>query len=421
MRKATANFEQNSILLLIFTLTSSFCNYLFQVLTGNLLSAADYGTVNALLSLSIIISVPTTIFTVISSKYTTAYLTLNQPERAAKWLIHLEKAALVFAIATLLAGILLSNRIAKIFQIEYRWYVFAAFGLAAVSYFFCPLSGALQGAKKFTQYGVATLILSGAKLLISVVLILIGVRILGAVFAISIGTILATVFAAISLSSILRMNRKSDSFILDKGIKRYITGALFVQICNAILANGDMLLVKAYATLPAEVGVYSSAIVIGKIPLYVAGALIAVLFPMVSEAATKNEVPKALFLKSILYGGGIAIAFALFLQLFGIAALKIMFGERYLSAFPLFLPVSIFITFVTLITIEINYLLALGRNRFLVISLLLGFIAIYALIWIFHQSISQMLYIISGVLAIVFLANGLYVLFLKPSSSPMKA
>jgi O-antigen/teichoic acid export membrane protein len=142
---------------------------------------------------------------------------------------------------------------------------------------------------------------------------------------------------------------------------------------------------------------------------------------MVSEAATKNEVPKALFLKSILYGGGIAIAFALFLQLFGISALKIMFGERYLSAFPLFLPVSIFITFVTLITIEMNYFLALGRNRFLVASLFIGFVAIYSLIWVYHQSISQMLYIISSVLAIVFLANGLYALLLKPLTGRTEA
>ena len=91
-----------------------------------------------------------------------------------------------------------------------------------------------------------------------------------------------------------------------------------------------------------------------------------------------------------------------------------MFGERYATALPLLLPISVFIVFVTLITVEMNYFLAMGRNRMLVASLLTGFVAIYALVSAFHASISQMIYVISGVLAVVFVVNAVYGLLLKP-------
>ncbi len=416
MRKGTMSFEKNSLLLLFFSIASSLCNYLFQVTTGNLLSEVDYGNANALLSLSVILSVPTALFTVLSSKYTTNYLTTEQPGFAAKWVLRLEKIALFCALGTVLAGALLSGPVASVLKFENRWFVFAAFALTAVNYLSCPVVGALQGSKRFLHYGVANLIASGVKFLGSILFLVIGLRLMGVIFALALGTILATVFAAVTLGKSFLALRSTDPLPQESGLKRYITGALLVQFCNAVLSNGDMLLVKAYATTAADAGVYSSAMVIGKIPLYVAGTLVAVLFPMVAEAVVRREATKKLFLKSMLYSGGIAVAFAVFLQLFGSFVFRLMFGERYATALPLLLPISIFIVFVTLITVEMNYFLAMGRNRMLVASLLAGFAAIYALVSVFHASITQMIYVISGVLAIVFVVNAVYGLLLKPQA-----
>lgn len=414
MRKGTMNFEKNSLLLLFFSITSSLCNYLFQVTTGNMLSEVDYGNANALLSLSVILSVPTALFTVISSKYTTNYLTTDQPGFAAKWVVRLEKIAFLCALSTLLVGALLSGPVANMLKFDNRWFVFAAFALTAVNYLSCPVVGALQGSKRFLQYGFAGLIASGIKFLGSIAFLLIGLRLMGVVFALALGTVLATVFAAVSLAGFFRTNQSPDPLPKESGMKRYITGALLVQFCNAVLSNGDMLLVKAYAATAADAGVYSSAMVIGKIPLYVAGTLVAVLFPMVAEAVVRKESTKKLFLKSLLYGGGIAVAFAVFLQFFGSFVFGLMFGDRYATALPLLLPVSIFIVFVTLITVEMNYFLAMGRNRVLVSSLMVGFLAAYFLVSAFHASISQMLGVISGVLAVVFVVNAVYALAMKP-------
>lgn len=416
MKKVSANFEKNSLLLLFFSIASSLCNYLFQVTTGNMLSEVDYGNVNALLSLSVIVSVPTALFTVISSKYTTNYLTTNQPGFAAKWIIRLEKIAFLCALVTLLVGALLSGTVANMLRFENRWFVFIAFAIAAVNYLSCPVVGALQGSKRFLHYGLASLIASGVKFLGSIAFLLIGLRLMGVVFALAFGTILATVFAAVSLGELFRFNQAAAVLPKESGLKRYITGALLVQFCNAVLSNGDMLLVKAYAATAADAGVYSSAMVIGKIPLYVAGTLVAVLFPMVAEAVVRKEATKKLFLKSLLYGGGIAVAFAVFLQFFGSFVFGLMFKDRYAAALPLLLPISIFIVFVTLITVEMNYFLAMGRNRILVSSLLIGFGAIYFLVSAFHASIPQMLNVISAVLAVVFVANAVYAMIMKPQS-----
>lgn len=414
MKRRAMNFEKNSLLLLAFSLTSSFCNYLFQIATGQMLSEADYGTMNTLLSLVVILSVPTAFFTVVSSKFTTNYLTLGKQDIAATWILKLEKAALLCALVMLAAGALLSGAVGNALQIEDRWYVFTAFGVAAANYLSCPAVGALQGAKRFARYGVANLIAAGMKLLGSVALILAGLRIYGTMFAIAAGTLATTAFAFVSIRNMLVSAQKDLRVSTDGEIRRYLSGALIIQFISAILSNGDMLLIKAFSSTAAEAGVYSSAMVIGKIPLYIAGALVVVLFPTVSEAAAKKEATLRLFLKSLAYGVSIAVAFAIFLQLFGTFVLKIMYGERYLSALPLLLPVSVFIVFVTGITIEINYFLALGKTRFFIITQLSGFLAAFIAVSFNHESARRMLYVISIALAAVFAVNCAYAFAIRP-------
>ena len=107
----------------------------------------------------------------------------------------------------------------------------------------------------------------------------------------------------------------------------------------------------------------------------------------------------------MLYGGGIALLCTLCLNLFGRLIIGILFGKAYLAVLPLLLPIGTLVLAITFVNIQMNYLIALNHTRVYGISLGIGCIIITVLIFFFHSSTAQILYLIATVLYTVFLIN----------------
>ena len=87
----------------------------------------------------------------------------------------------------------------------------------------------------------------------------------------------------------------------------------------------------------------------------------------------------------------------------------LLFGERYLAAIDLLLPISFYVVPVACLTILINYLMPLGRSGFFAVSMAAGYLLIFVLVSRFHHSVAQMLYIMGGGLLLVLAANLIYI------------
>ena len=192
-------------------------------------------------------------------------------------------------------------------------------------------------------------------------------------------------------------------------IRRYFVSTFWFQMFLLLMANGDVLLIKTFAADPAEVGIYSSGSVIGKISLYLANAIVPVLLPMVAERQSTGHDTRQLLKRAMLWGGGVAMLCAVGMNVVGRPMIGLLFGERYLAAIDVQLPISFYVVPVACLTILINYLMPLGRSGFFTVSMAAGYLLIFVLVSRFHHTVAQMLYIMGGGLLLVLAANLIYI------------
>lgn len=403
--KKVSEFEKNSFLLFVLMMIGNVCNYLYQILMGNMLSVADFGVLNTLLSLSTIAAVPAGILQLIATKHAADYSAQNAWGKIRLLQQKLMRLAWITAAAFLIAGTLATPLIASVLKIHNNRYILVTLAVVAIGCLYSITNGLLQGLKRFLQYGISSVIVPVCKLAGSVCLVAVGFGLYGSLAAMALGSILCVLYGLHSLRDCRKAPLDTDVALETREIKTFFKTAFGVQIMTTLLANGDILLVRAFAANEDQVGIYSSGMVIGKIAMYVATAVVAVLFPMVAEQQAKGNDTRPLFGKAMLYGGGVSVCCAIGMNLFGRWLFPMLFGERYAQAIPLLLPISCFVVSVTFITILMNYLTAKAQTRILTVTLSSGFVLIVLLVSLFHKDIAQMLYIMSIVLFVVFFVN----------------
>lgn len=406
LNKEKNSFEKNSILLFVLMMGGNVCNYLFQIVAGNLMEVESYAQVNTVLAIVSVLSIPTTIITMICARYIALNTSIGNEHKIAAVLRALFQFIIIVAIILMIAMLFLMNGITQIFALDSRWYVIGALAIAILNLCFSITAGTLQGMKQFFPYGVQTILTALGKLVFSVGFILIGWSVYGVMAAVVIGIVLAIGYGLRYMGNYVKeaVLRKEKSGLDAREFLRYSIGTVVAQGCVVALTSGDILLVKAYFS-DTEAGLYSSAMVIGKISMYVSTAIIATLFPMVVEKYEKGENTVPLFRKAMLYGGGVSVLCAVGMVTLGNLVISILFGERYMEAIQFLPAVCMYVVPLTFVTIFMNYTLAINRLKMFDIFALAGVIAIIGLSLFFHATVQQMMIICGGVLWVVFAGN----------------
>lgn len=406
LNKEKNSFEKNSILLFILMMGANVCNYLFQIIAGNLMEVESYAQVNTVIAIVSVLSIPTTIITMICARYIALNASSENEPGIASVLRVLFKFTAIVALMLVAAILVLMNGITKIFALHSKWYVVGALIIAIVNLFFSITAGTLQGMKRFFPYGVQTVLTALGKLAFSVIFIWIGWSVFGVITAIVIGITLAILYGLYHMGHYVRdaFCNKGKSGIDAQEFVKYAFGTIVAQGCVVALTNGDILLVKAYFS-DTEAGLYSSAMVIGKIAMYVSTAIVATLFPMVVEKYQKGENTVPLLKKAMLYGGGISALCAIGMVTLGRFVIGILFGERYLEAISFLPAVCMYVVPLTFITILMNYVLAINKVKAFDILMAVCVIVIIGLSLILHATIQQLMTMCGCVLWIVFLIN----------------
>ncbi|HKM01637.1 MAG TPA: oligosaccharide flippase family protein [Sedimentibacter sp.] len=405
-------FERSSLNLFALMMLANACNYIFQIVMGNMLTVEEFGSMNTLLSLFTIFSVPTTIITLISARYIAIFDTTHNKEGLYKTLKFLIALTAGIMLLVLLGGISLSGVLTSSLKLNNQFYIIAVVILASVGFLRSIANGVLQGTKKFVPYGIQNFLVMIGKLIFSCLFVWMGYRLYGILTAMGLAMVLSFCYAIFYIRDYLTEMSHSNTTAYQleyKDMFRFIAGTVCAQCCIELISNSDMLLVKRYFT-ETEAGTYSSAMVIGKIAMYLSTAIITALFPLVVEAKAKNKATTRLLGKAIAYGGGAALVCSAGLSIFGKLIINLLFGERYSSAINMLPWVSLFIVPLTLVVIVMNYTVALGKTFVFAASSFTGVALIYLLVIQFHSSIRNVMIIFSVVLSIVFIINMIYLL-----------
>lgn len=406
--------------LMFFTATvGSVFNMLYQLYMVRNLNPVDYGTLNSLLALLLIISVPIGTIQTAITKFCSSFHAHNQWHKIKVFLFGFINKVLFFGIIFFLIIILLRKNISSFFQITTSSHIIIVGLLMLVSTMLPIGLGGLQGLQMFGWLGFNGVISSGLKLVLGIFLVSLGFKVIGALGAFLFANITTLILSIVPLGrfitnktrlSIDLSNVDLQNKINFSEVYKYFISVTVTTLCFMSLINGDIILVKHFFT-PIEAGYYSVAQMVGKIIIFLPMSIIMVMFPKASNLHTQNKDTLPLLKNTLGIVGLLCFVGSLVCILYPSVIIKLLSGKEYVECINLARLFAISMTFFALMYTLLFYQLSINRSGF-IYPLIFFTVLQNILIILFHKDLSQVLYILCAT-AILLCAINLKMSFRK--------
>ncbi len=389
-------------------------NLLYHFFMVRYLPPIDYGHLNTLMALFMVISVPASTVQTAITKFVSSYHVQDRYDQMKKLLSHLLILMSIVAFCTFLLVVLGSSFISSFLQIS-SYGLIILLGVVLLFAMVIPIPwGGLQGLQEFGSLSFNLIILGGLKFALGVVFVLLGLGVLGAMGAIAISYVVTTFLSLLMVGIYLsrrkgilqrRQNLEEPESLMMTRVYRYFIPVGITLLCFMILTNVDLILVKHFFT-PIEAGYYSIVQMVGKIILFLPIPVVLVMFPKLSSLEGQEKKARSILRQSLMAGLLFCIGPVLLSFLFPSLVIRILSGKFYPECIPLVRLFCINMTFYSLVLILLYYLLSTHRTGFLYSLFLLSLIQT-GLIALFHKTLIQVLVIV-GVVSVCLLGINFY-------------
>ncbi len=397
---------KNSSILFIGSMAVSIGNYLFHLISGRILGPGDYGILASLLSLNIILAVPTGVISMISVKLASNVKVSKKYGELHYLIKYLLKNLTLIGLAVFFILCFFSPSLARFLKIPSPKLIILLGVIVFLSFLIPVVQGVLRGLQKFKSLAWNMIVMPIIKTTLVVILLLLGFRVYGALIAMLAASIAVFVLAFKPLWFLFRFRAKKN--VQTKKILLYALPVLISLFCFTLLYNIDIIMAKHFFT-ETDAGLYSALSKLGQIIFFVIGAIVATMFPMVAEKYKKGEEHKHLLAQSLkivalVCGTGVLIYF-----LFPKILVRVFFGSAYLSIAHLVGLVGLAMFFLALNNVFLNYYLSIHKFKFIYILVCATVLEI-TLILFYHNSIKQI--VLNVLISMGLLFIGLMVFYL---------
>jgi O-antigen/teichoic acid export membrane protein len=241
--------------------------------------------------------------------------------------------------------------------------------------------GTAQGLQRFNLVGVSNIAGPLGKLVFGLLLVFLGFGVAGAFGGVVVGSGLALVISYISIRDIFHGETQKFE---TSDLKRYLIPVAIAVLCFTILTNIDIFLARHYLS-DFDSGLYSAASNLGKIILFLPGAIGAVMFPKISDAHAKGLDTYPIMKKSIIWTLVVSGLVALFYYLEPGFIINLLYGSDYAGASSALAVIGIAMTMFGLATLFMNYGLATDSNPLIIILAFFSILEV-VLIVLFNSS-----------------------------------
>lgn len=376
-------------------------NYGYHLIMGRVLGPVDYGVLASIYSILYLVGVIPSSASVAIVKFISSAKNEGEVYSIYK---SLSVFVLYLAVFMSVALFIFSPLIADFLHIDNIWTV----SLVSFVLFFSLITlvnqSTSQGLLKFIGSVGPSFVSAILKLILGIVLIWLGWSVFGAMVGIVAGAAVSYFYSLRFVRKILKES-KFKKFIL-KPFFVYAFPVLVSALAFTSLFTADVILVKHFFS-PFEAGIYAALSTLGKIIFFAAAPITATMFPIVAGRKARGEAHQKVFLVSLGLTALMAVAITGFYWLFPNIAIGVLYGPAYLSARSELVWMGIFILFYTLSNLLVNYSLSLGNTRIVVLPMLASIIQIVA-IWVWHESMLQVIQISLTLATLVFLSLTLY-------------
>ncbi len=385
------HFSKNIILVFVGTSLANFLNLMYQLLIAHKLSASDFAAFNSLLSIYMLIAAPLGTLQIAVTKYTSEFNAHNQVAKIRFFLSDLFKKSSILAISTFLifwfASIYIINilKIPSVLSGGILALLLASTCLAQV------FSGVVQGLELYGWLTFASVITGILKLFLTFIFILLGYNIAGALGALLASSLIGLAIYFLPLRRFIS-TRAARENINYKEILIYLFPVAISNFCFIALVSFDMVLVKFYFS-EGNSGFYSLAQMVGKIFLFLPGAISMVMFPRTSGLNAKNMDTASTLKKSLFYVSALSICAIFIYNFFSVQVLTVLTGKAYPESVFLGRLFSISMSFFALLYIMIAYFLSIKDLRFIKYLVLFTGFQFLGIIF-FHKNLIQVQFIL---------------------------
>jgi len=356
-------FDKNLVIVFLGTSLGNVLSLIYQLVLAHRLTPVDFAAFNSLLSIFVLVATPLSTLNTAVVKYTSEFNARGQIGKVKALTSYLLQKTFVFGAFTFFIFSFASVYILRGLKIPslYAGYLLAF--LLAFSWINPVLSGVLQGLESFKWLMFVSLASGLLKLILTFLFIMLGYKIGGALGAFLFSVIFALVVSIMPLRRLLFSGNTSQENIDIREIVLYLCPVAVSYFCFMCLVNMDMLLVK-YLFSPADAGYYSLAQIVGKVFLFLPGAICLVMFPAASGLSARDMDTALTLKKSLLYAAILCLLANIVYNICPGFILRLLSGKAIPEAILLARIFSVSMSFYALIYILISYFLSIKDLRF---------------------------------------------------------
>ncbi|WP_342359611.1 oligosaccharide flippase family protein [Terrarubrum flagellatum] len=384
------------------TTAGNACAYLFQLLLARAVSPGEFGAVNVLLSLAMLITAP-----IAAAPAAISRLLINHGGSPELF------AALVQRI--MVAGICIGGCVVALYlpfagfveqTLHVGWlaaWVLTPILLASILLYHVPL-GLWQGQRSYNRLAVGA---AGVPLIrfltFAGVVIVFGGGIHSALLALAAGGVVVFAIGVWSFRSALILAKPGQFPDALRETLQFSIPAVLMSVALLGLTYIDQPLVRAFNS-PESSGLYAAASTLSKIALLLPAALINIVFPEAASLARNQAAPTEESFRLIMLAlgvtGGISASAALVMTIEPELCLRLLAGQPYVAAAPILQILAPGMAMLACVSLVVTYALA-RANYLLIVPLALSTPLIFAVCQFVRPDTRQMAWILFSAIAIL--------------------
>ncbi len=394
-----------SVVFFIGAMFTNVGNYIYHLLMGRMLGPEGYGEFTSLISLAYMVSIIATTLLTTVVKFVSKYKSKKNYAKIFWLFVKLTRVFLVIGLGVFLLFVVSREEIAKFLNLSHSFPVILTGAWMFLSFLSFINEGILRSFFKFGFLSLNTILATTFKLILAYLLVNFGYYVSGAMGAILLGSILPYLISFYPLR-FLWQHRDGEKKVNWNDFAVFTFPVLLTTLGLTSLYSSDVILVKHFFS-SYDAGLYSCLAMLGKIIFFASSVIPAVMFPIVAERHEKGEEYKTVLKQSLLLVGGCSLAITFIYFVSPELMIRLLYGHSYLEAARYLGFFGVFITIYSICSLLANYFLSIGKVTLGWLPVLAAFLQV-VLIWFFHNSISQVVFISTTVAALLLTVLLLY-------------
>lgn len=371
-------------------------NYGLNLILGRLLGPDGFSEANLIATLVMVLS-----FAAMGLQLTVAKITA---EGSADVLGYMQKKVFVISMTLMVMLLGVSPLLSQFFNFRSPYSLVVLF-VGVPFYFLMSISrGHFQGGKRF--YKLAWTYLIEMVVRVGVTILLLNLfssegletEIVAAGFLVS---FFMTHIASRTAYKNLPVSKESLQPIL-----KFLGIIALYELSQILINNSDVILVKHYFEAK-EAGLYAAMALLGRAVFFATWTVVTIMFPKVIELEKQGLPHQRLFLLSLAVVGGLSLTMVLGSYMYGEVVMQLAFGSAYADVADRLWVYALLTSLFACANVFVYYNLSLEKYYPVVISLVVGGLQV-VMLYFFHSSITQVLYVQLGLVSYMLIGMMVY-------------